>query len=179
MASHSIGRITTSEKKVCQLCCCHLHNIFFRVTETKRSRSWKNVPKKLKFDSPPLKLPATNYKSLPSFQAFIEQTVFYYANNKIKVKVTVVDSIPVRRQSSCSRCYQARSKTNFVGLLQSIQWKDLLHHDPPFTILIQIKHLATVMRQLVIEKTDNSSSKEFTAVLLGLMKILTPKVVDE
>uniref|UniRef100_A0A1X7U2G0 Uncharacterized protein n=1 Tax=Amphimedon queenslandica TaxID=400682 RepID=A0A1X7U2G0_AMPQE len=155
-----------------------------------------------KENSPPLNLTATNYKSLPSFQAFIDQTVFHYANNKIKVKVTVVDSIPVRRQSSCSRCDQARSRTNFFGLLQSVQWKDLLHSDPPFTIPVQIKHLATAMRQLVIEKTDNSSSKEFTTVLLGLMKTywfcnghctnckvsayldlgkhgLTPKVVDE
>uniref|UniRef100_A0A1X7VF80 Uncharacterized protein n=1 Tax=Amphimedon queenslandica TaxID=400682 RepID=A0A1X7VF80_AMPQE len=79
----------------------------------------KREAKKLKFESPPLNLPAINFKLLPSFQSFIDQTVFHYANNKIKVKVTVVDSIPVRRQSLWSRRDQARSRTDFVGLLQS------------------------------------------------------------
>ena len=51
-------------------------------------------------DLPSLTLTATDYKSMSAFSALIDSTTFHLSS-KIKVKATIVDTIAVKRSSSC------------------------------------------------------------------------------
>uniref|UniRef100_A0A1X7VTH0 Uncharacterized protein n=1 Tax=Amphimedon queenslandica TaxID=400682 RepID=A0A1X7VTH0_AMPQE len=67
-------------------------------------------------------------------------------------------------------CAEVKGANLLLPLLSKVSWADLKTCDVPSDIPFEIKGAATSLKSLIVNRSDNSSAKAFTRVLLEFIK---------
>lgn len=94
----------------------------------------------------------------------------YSITGSVMVVDDIKDHMPFNRPLHCTRCAEVKKANLLLPLLSKVSWGDLKTCDVPSDVPFEVKGVATSLKSMIVNRSDNSSSKAFTRVLLEFIK---------